>query len=84
MDKRWAREQLGLPADRKLVLFVGNYPERRKRFDIVEDAVARLKAKGIDLDLVVAYKQVYGKVPVYMNACDGWSSPPSGRGRRRW
>ncbi len=70
MDKRLAREQLGLPADKKLVLFVGNYPEWRKRFDIAEDAVAQLKAKGMDLDLVVAYKQVYARVPVYMSACD--------------
>ena len=70
MDRRLAREQLGLPADKKLVLFVGNYPERRKRFDIAEDAVAQLKAKGMDLELVVAYKQVYEKVPVYMSACD--------------
>jgi glycosyltransferase involved in cell wall biosynthesis len=65
-----AREQLGLPVDRKLVLFVGNYPERRKRFDIVQDAVARVRAEGPNVDLVLAYKQPYEKVPLYMNACD--------------
>ena len=70
MDKRWAREQAGLPADKKLVLFVGDYTKRLKRFDIVEDAVAQLKARGMDVDLVVAYKQTYEKVPLYMNACD--------------
>ena len=70
MDKRWAREQAGLPADKKLVLFVGDYTKRLKRFDIVQDAVAQLKARGMDVDLVVAYKQTYEKVPLYMNACD--------------
>ena len=70
MDKRWAREQAGLPADKKLVLFVGDYTKRLKRFDIVQDAVAQLKARRMDVDLVVAYKQTYEKVPLYMNACD--------------
>ena len=70
MDKRWAREQAGLPADKKLVLFVGDYTKRLKRFDIVKDAVALVKARGMDVDLVVAYKERYEKVPLYMNACD--------------
>jgi glycosyltransferase involved in cell wall biosynthesis len=59
-----------LPADKKLVLFVGDYTKRLKRFDIVQDAVAQLKARAMDVDLVVAYKQMYEKVPLYMNACD--------------
>jgi teichuronic acid biosynthesis glycosyltransferase TuaC len=70
IDKRSAREQLGLPGDKKLVLFVGRYPEWRKRFDIVKDAVAQLKAKGMDLELIVAYKETYERVPVFMSACD--------------
>lgn len=70
MDKRWAREQLGLAADKKLVLFVGDYPKQLKRFDIVEGSVAHLKSRGVDAELVVAYKQIYEKVPVYMSACD--------------
>jgi glycosyltransferase involved in cell wall biosynthesis len=70
MDKHWAREQLGLPAEKRLVLFVGNYPEWRKRFDIVQDAVALLKTKRANVELVVAYKQTYEKIPLYMNACD--------------
>ena len=80
MDKRWAREQLGLSAEKRLVLFVGNYPEWRKRFDIVEDAVAQLKARGMDVELVVAYKQKYEKVPLYMNACDAMVLPSEREG----
>jgi teichuronic acid biosynthesis glycosyltransferase TuaC len=80
MDKQWARSQLALPPDKRLVLFVGNYPERRKRFDIVQDAVAQLKARGMDLDLVVAYKQKYETVPLYMNACDALVLPSDREG----
>lgn len=70
MDKRWAREQLGLAADKRLVLFVGDYPKHLKRFDIVEGSVAHLNSRGVNAELVVAYKQVYERVPLFMNACD--------------
>lgn len=69
-SKAQARAQLSLTPDRELVLFVGNYPERRKRFDLVQGAVERLRAGGHNVDLVVAYKQPYEKIPLYMNACD--------------
>lgn len=70
MDKRWAREQLGLDPGRKLVLFVGDYPKQLKRFDIIKRSVELLQERGIDAELVVAYKQAYRRVPIYMNACD--------------
>lgn len=69
-DLQWSREQLGLPLDKKLVLFTGRYPEWRKRFDIVQDSVKILKASGMDLELVVAFKEPYEKVALYMDACD--------------
>jgi glycosyltransferase involved in cell wall biosynthesis len=69
-DQRWSREQLGLPEDRKFVLFVGRYFEREKRYDIAQEAVASLKAGGMDVELIVAYKEPYERVPLYMNACD--------------
>ena len=70
MDKLLTRKQLGLPADKRLVLFVGDYTKSLKRFDITQDAVARLKAMDIDVELVVAYKQKYERIPLFMNACD--------------
>lgn len=69
-DQQWSREQLGLPEDKKLVLFVGRYTESRKRFDIAQDAVDRLKVGGMDVELILSYKEPYDKVPLYMNACD--------------
>jgi glycosyltransferase involved in cell wall biosynthesis len=70
MNQRCSREQLGLPKDKKLVLFAGDYLKRLKRFDIVNEAIDHLKADGTDVELVLAYKQPYEKVPLYMNACD--------------
>jgi teichuronic acid biosynthesis glycosyltransferase TuaC len=69
-DQRWSRDKLGLPEDKKLVLFVGRYMEREKRFDIAQDAVDRLKAGGVDVELIVVCKEPYERVPLFMNACD--------------
>jgi teichuronic acid biosynthesis glycosyltransferase TuaC len=69
-DQQWARDQLNLPGEKKLVLFAGNYCQPLKRFDIVKLAVDKLKAAGKDVELVVAYRQPYEKIPLYMNACD--------------
>jgi teichuronic acid biosynthesis glycosyltransferase TuaC len=69
-NARRARELLGLPLQRKLVLFAGDYTKQLKRFDIIEASVALLKANGFDVDLVVAYEEPYERIPIYMNACD--------------
>ena len=79
-DQRACREKLGLPGDRKLVLFVGRYTERRKRFDIVQDAVGRLRNGGVDVELVLSYTEPYDKVPLYMNACDVLVLPSESEG----
>ncbi len=79
-DQMWARTQLGLPERKKLVLFAGTYTERRKRFDIARQAVDLLKAGGMDVELVLAYKQPYEKIPLYMNACDVFVLPSEHEG----
>lgn len=70
LDQRWSREQLGLPEDKPLALFVGNYAKKHKRLDIAQDAVHCLQAGGLDVELVVAHKQPYNRIPLYMNACN--------------
>ncbi len=65
-----ARARLGLSPRKGLVLFVGDVSKRLKRFDLVQEAVRRLHAGGLDVDLVVAHKQPYESIPLYMNACD--------------
>jgi len=61
-----AREQLGLPQGRKLVLFPANPKETRKRYGLARQAVGMVPRA----DLVVAWGVPHGDVPVYMNACD--------------
>jgi teichuronic acid biosynthesis glycosyltransferase TuaC len=63
------RTRLGLPLDKKLVLFCGRMrPE--KRFDIIEAAVDSLSAVDPAVQLVIASGQPHEMIPHYMNACD--------------
>jgi glycosyltransferase involved in cell wall biosynthesis len=64
-----ARRQLGLPSSKRLVLFVGNPAEARKRYDLAREVVARLD-KALDAELVVAWQVPHDRVPIYMNACN--------------
>jgi len=65
-----ARQELGLPLQSPLVLFP--YDPRRsvKRFDLVEQAIAILKGKFPDLQVLAIYDKPYEAVASYMNACD--------------
>jgi glycosyltransferase involved in cell wall biosynthesis len=69
MRKEVARERLGLPLDKGLVLFVGILrPE--KRLDVIRAAVGLLQGQGESVDLVVVTGQPHERIPLYMNACD--------------
>ena len=67
--KAVARATLGLPADRRLVLFGGNPSDKRKRHGLAQEAVALLQQRS-DVRLVVASGVPHHVMPVYMNACD--------------
>ena len=69
IDRQDARRELGLSASKRLVLFVGNPEESRKRYALAQDVVSRLD-KSLDAELVVAWKVPHARVPLYMNACD--------------
>src|ERR1051326_4365927 len=66
--KQAARERLGLPPARRLILFGGNPEVAEKRFALAREAVDRLHRP--DVDLVVARGVLRELVPIYMNACD--------------
>ncbi len=64
-----ARARLGLPGDRKLVLFAAaRRPE--KRFDLVERACELLERERPDAELLIVSGQPPERIPLYMNACD--------------
>ncbi len=69
VDKAEARRLLGLPLDRRQVLFVGQMrPD--KRVWVIEEAVQRLQARGWPVDFLVATGQPHDRIPLYMNAAD--------------
>lgn len=64
-----ARGKLGLPQDKKLVLFAAAMrPE--KRFPLVQESFALLSRERPDAELVVASGKPPEAIPLYMNACD--------------
>jgi glycosyltransferase involved in cell wall biosynthesis len=69
LPKAEARQSVGLPLEKKLVLFVGIVrPE--KRLDVIQAAVEILQREDESVDLVVATGQPHERIPLYMNACD--------------
>jgi glycosyltransferase involved in cell wall biosynthesis len=64
-----ARARLRLPADERLVLFVGDPADPRKRGDLAQRAVAKI-AGGHRARLVVAWRVPHAEIPDYMAACD--------------
>jgi hypothetical protein len=64
-----ARRKLGLPQDRRLVLFAGNPDEARKRFTPAKRAVELLPA-SLGAEILVAWGVMHDAMPYYMNAAD--------------
>lgn len=68
-DKNDARTTLGLPVEKKLVLFAGAIrPE--KRLDLIKKAVEIVRKHNDSVELVIACNETHDRIPVYMNACD--------------
>jgi glycosyltransferase involved in cell wall biosynthesis len=64
-----ARRLLGLSASERLVLFVGNPEEARKRYELARRAVAILN-ETLPAKLIVAWLTPHQNIPVFMSACD--------------
>jgi len=64
-----ARRHLGLPTDRKLVLFAGSPEWPRKRYWLARQAMDVL-TQTLPAELVVAWGVPHTDIPYYMNACD--------------
>ncbi len=64
-----ARAQLGLPLDRRLILFAASPKNPVKRFALAQAAVAKLDPR-YRAELIVASGVAPEKMPLYMNACD--------------
>jgi glycosyltransferase involved in cell wall biosynthesis len=64
-----ARERLGFGKDEKLILFVGNPEQARKRFALAKTAVDVLN-KRMPARLVIGWGVRHTDIPVYMSACN--------------
>jgi glycosyltransferase involved in cell wall biosynthesis len=68
-SKLEARRQLGLPIDRKIVLFSGNPFSQYQRYERGVEAVCDLRAR-CDVTLISAESESPQTLARYMNACD--------------
>ena len=64
-----ARHQLGLPADKYLVLFAADPARPVKRFELAKKVIEQL-TKSIDVELVATHGVAHETMALYMNACD--------------
>ncbi|HKC48598.1 MAG TPA: glycosyltransferase family 4 protein [Gemmatimonadales bacterium] len=66
-----ARDRLGWPREKRLVLFAGNPDQPRKRYGLARAAVD-LVNRTLPAELVVAWGVRHTDIPLYMNACDAF------------
>lgn len=65
--KSFARKELGLELEQKIILFLGNKKVTGKNFSLAMGAVSLLNEK---CKLLAPYPVANNQVPVYLNACD--------------
>jgi glycosyltransferase involved in cell wall biosynthesis len=65
-----ARRTLGLAPQKKLVLFPYDPKNLRKRFDLVESAVAQARQAIPELEILEVFGVPQSRMPLYMNAAD--------------
>lgn len=70
LDPAEARRTLGLDPKKKFVLFPYNPAEERKRYDLIEAAVARARQAVPELEILHARGVPGARMPLYMNAAD--------------
>ncbi|HEV2177268.1 MAG TPA: glycosyltransferase [Terriglobia bacterium] len=70
MEQAEARGSLGVDASRKFVLFPYNPAEARKRYDLVEAAVARAREAIPEIEILQVRGVPRERMPLYLNAAD--------------
>jgi len=70
LDQQEARRALGLDLRKKFVLFPYDPAEVRKRFDLIEAAVAKAREQVPELAILTVRGVARGRMPLYFNAAD--------------
>jgi len=68
MNREECRQKLGLPLDKKLVLFLANPDDPRKNFQLLEKSIPHLQTKNVEVINPFPIKNE--DFPYYLNACD--------------
>lgn len=69
-EREEARRRLGLDLKKKFVLYPYDPAEERKRFDLIEAAVARARVFAPELEILQARGAPRSRMPLYLNAAD--------------
>jgi glycosyltransferase involved in cell wall biosynthesis len=70
MDHGEACRLAGLDPGKKYVLFAYNPQEQRKRFDLIEAAVAMAREQLPEIEILQVRQRPHSEMPLYMNAAD--------------
>jgi glycosyltransferase involved in cell wall biosynthesis len=70
MDLQQARSLLHLDPAKKYVVFAYDPAEQRKRYDLIERAVAMARASVPNLEILHVRGKPHAQMPLYMNAAD--------------
>ena len=80
MPREELRRELGLPLDKKLVLWAGEHTRPEKRYELVLAAMEIVTKERPDVELVLLSGKSHDAVPKYMNACDALVLTSDGEG----
>lgn len=69
-DQTLSRLKLGLPLEKKLILFVGNPERTEKRFWLAEESYKLICVNDHNCKLVLANGVPHRLMPLYLNSCD--------------
>ena len=70
IDRNEARRELGLDPQKKYVLFPYDPAEQRKRYDLIQAAVAQAQASDPAIEILHVRGAPRRQMPLYMNAAD--------------
>jgi len=68
VNKHGTRKELGLPNDKKIILFSGKQDDPNKNLELVKNSISYLDTK--DFVIITPYPVKHTEIPKYLNACD--------------
>ena len=70
VERATARQELGLPDGRTIVLFPFNPDRQVKRYDVAAAAIDHLRSRGVDVTILPVWNATNARMPLYYSAAD--------------